>query len=328
MPASTWVAAGLVFTAAVFGTLFLVLVFEGVRSWSKKRRVARRLRPVVLELDHDFDGSSSPIIRERSEEDLGLGAALASRLPLVRDLSALLQQAGLDWSVTSFLAISLGLAVAIGAAAAVVSPSTVAFVFGALIGAPLPLIYVRRRKAQRLAGFEEHFPESVDLLTRAIRAGHPLSAGMKMVAEEAPEVVAREFQQAFEEQRYGLPFQDALLGIPDRIDLMDVRIFATAVLVQREVGGNLAEILDKLAQTVRARFAIRRQLRTYTAQGRLSGYILGALPIVVGLVIFLVNREYMMTLVTEGVGRFMILVALILQIFGYLWIRKIVNIEI
>ena len=148
------------------------------------------------------------------------------------------------------------------------------------------------------------------------------------VAEEAPDPINEEFHETFEQQRFGLPFEDALLGLTDRVDLVDVRIFATAVLVQREVGGNLAEVLDNLARTIRARFAIRRQLRVYTAQGRLSGYVLGALPIMVGIAIFLLDREYMMTLFSSGVGRIAVVLALVLQVIGYLWIRKIVNIEI
>ncbi len=327
MQTSSWFAAGLVFAAAAFGTLFLVLVWETFGGWLKRRQVARRLRPVVLDVSQAGDSGTS-VVRRPDEENLGVSWVVVSRIPILRDMAVMLRQAGLTWTVPTFLLTSLGAALSIGSALAVLAPSTMAFVVGAVAGGAAPVLYVRRRRQQRIMAFEEHFPEAVDLLTRAIRAGHPLSAGMKMVAEEAPEVVASEFQQAFEEQRYGLPFQDALMGIPDRVDLMDVRIFATAVLVQREVGGNLAEILDKLAQTIRARFAIRRQLRTYTAQGRLSGYILGGLPIVVGLVIFLVNREYMMTLFTSGIGRLMVLAAMILQIFGYLWIRKIVNIEI
>jgi tight adherence protein B len=151
---------------------------------------------------------------------------------------------------------------------------------------------------------------------------------MKMVADEAPEPNASEFRTVFEEQRFGLPFEDALIAMADRIDLVDVRIFVTAVLIQREVGGNLAEILDKIAQTVRARFTILRQLRVYTAQGRLSGYVLAALPIVMAIAIYFLDREYIMLLYTETMGRYLVIAAVIMQIIGYLWIRKIVDIEI
>jgi tight adherence protein B len=149
-----------------------------------------------------------------------------------------------------------------------------------------------------------------------------------MVSEETKDPIAGEFRQIFEEQRFGLPFEEALLGMADRNELGDVRIFVTALLVQREVGGNLAEILDKISHTIRARFTIRRQLRVFTAQGRLSGYVLGAMPIVVGLGLYALNPEYIALLFTETIGRFLLIGALTMQIIGYLWIRKIVNIEI
>ena len=141
-------------------------------------------------------------------------------------------------------------------------------------------------------------------------------------------MVAEEFRQTFEEQRFGLPFNDALLGLVDRVNLVDVRIFTIAVLIQREVGGNLAEILDNLAETIRGRFYIRRQLRVYTAQGRMSGYALAALPIVVGTAAFLIDREYFSLLFTTAAGRLAIFIAIVLQIMGVFWIRKIIDIYI
>ena len=149
-----------------------------------------------------------------------------------------------------------------------------------------------------------------------------------MVADEGPERVSDEFRKSFEEHRFGLSFDDALLGMVDRVGLVDVRIFATAVLIQRESGGNLAEILDKLGSTIRGRFAIRRQLRVYTVQGRLSGYTLAALPVVVGFMIYLIEPDYIMILFNETIGRVLLVAGLVLQFIGYLWIRKIVNIEI
>jgi tight adherence protein B len=163
---------------------------------------------------------------------------------------------------------------------------------------------------------------------RAIRAGHPLSSGLKMVADEAAEPIAGEFRRVFEEQRFGMPFDDTLLGLADRVPIVDTRILVTAILIQREVGGNLAEVLDKISSVIRDRFQIRRQIRTYTAQGRMSGYVLGALPIVVGSVILALSPDYMLTLFREPIGRLMLGAAAVLQVTGYMWIRKITNIEI
>jgi tight adherence protein B len=149
-----------------------------------------------------------------------------------------------------------------------------------------------------------------------------------MAADDGAEPVAGEFRRIFEEQRFGLPLQDSLLGMADRVDLVDVRILVTAILIQREVGGNLAEILDNLAAVVRARFTIRRQLRVYTAQGRMTGYLLAALPLILFSILYMLNPSYMSILFTDPTGRLLIGVAVSMQIVGLIWIRKIINIEI
>jgi tight adherence protein B len=312
-------AAFLIFVAVALGTLSIVLVIEVSRGFVRRRAVTKRLEPIARGAER---ATAQGLLKE------GTGGGRSAALPVLRDIANLLDQARVQWSVGTYVLMTLGLLFAFGFAGLLLSGSLIVATIAAVIGAFLPYLIARRKATMRLYRFEEHFPEAIDLLTRAIRAGHPLSAGMRMVAEEAPEPIAEEFHETFEQQRFGLPFEDALLGLTDRVNLVDVRIFATAVLVQREVGGNLAEVLENLARTIRARFAIRRQLRVYTAQGRLSGYVLGALPILVGLAIFFLDREYMMTLFTSPIGRFAVVLAVIMQIIGYLWIRKIVNIEI
>jgi tight adherence protein B len=197
-----------------------------------------------------------------------------------------------------------------------------------VVGGMLPSMYVRHRRTQRLNAFEEFLPESIDLVGRALRAGHPLSAGFKMAADDGPEPVAGEFRRIFEEQRFGLPLQDSLLGMADRINLVDVRILVTAILIQREVGGNLAEILDNLSTVVRERFTIRRQVRVYTAQGRMTGYLLSALPLIIFAILYTINGKYMSILFTDPVGKILVGIALSMQLIGFIWIRKIIKIEI
>jgi tight adherence protein B len=192
----------------------------------------------------------------------------------------------------------------------------------------LPNLYVRRRRRKRFNAFEEMLPEAIDLVGRALRAGHPLTAGFKMAADDGAEPVAGEFRRIFEEQRFGLPLQESLLGMADRVDLVDVRILVTAILIQREVGGNLAEILDNLAEVVRARFTIRRQLRVFTAQGRMTGYLLAALPLILFSILYMLNPGYMSIMFTDPIGKILIAVAVSMQFIGLLWIRKIINIEI
>jgi tight adherence protein B len=148
-----------------------------------------------------------------------------------------------------------------------------------------------------------------------------------MVADEIPDPAGTEFRRVYEQNRFGLALQDALLSLGDRVGIIDLRIFITAVLIQREVGGNLAEILDKIAYTIRERFKIRRQIRTHTAQGRMTGYLLAGLPIGTGLVFLLLNPEYMLTLFRDPLGHFFIGVGVFLQIIGFFWIRKVVDVE-
>jgi tight adherence protein B len=223
---------------------------------------------------------------------------------------------------------TIGLTVALGLATLAFTRYWPAAILAAFFGAILPYAVVRRKRGKRLYAFEEQLPEAIDLLGRAIRAGHPLTAGMKMVADETSEPISSEFRRTHEENRFGLPFEDALLAMADRVSIVDVRILTTAILIQREVGGNLAEVLDNLANVIRVRFTIRRQLRVYTAQGRFSGYVLALLPIAVGTAIYHLNPSYMKLLFTDPMGKLMLLTAVVFQIIGFLWIRKIVDIEI
>ena len=327
MSMSAGLTAILVFCAVVFGTLSLALMGEVLRDWMRRREVAKRLQPALLNPDEVRDRRSDDLIREFGGSE-GFLAALARGFPGMERTTALLREARSDWAPETFLFISVGIAFGLGAATLLVTGLLIAGAGAAALGALMPYLVLRHKRNSRIMRFEEEFPESIDLLTRAIRAGHPLSSGMQMVADEGPPTVAEEFRQTFEEQRFGLPFDDALLGMVDRTSLVDVRIFVIAVLIQREVGGNLAEILDNLANTIRGRFYIRRQLRVYTAQGRLSGYTLAALPIVVGILSFLMQPDHMGLLFSSTVGWFMVGVALLLQLMGGLWIRKIIDIEI
>lgn len=328
---TVWVPALLLFGAAAFGTLGLVLVWELAREWWEERAVRRQLDALLLSVGEEEALHSQQrrhMLRRPGSEPLEGWSSAFRSLRGVRASIALLEEANVKWSPLTFYVLTLGSAIALGGVALTVTGSTLISGIIAACGASLPYMYLRRRRRLVAEAFEREFPDALDLLTRAIRAGHPLTAGLRMVADEGPPRAAEEFRKSFEEHRFGLPFEDTLLGLVDRVGLVDVRIFATAVLIQRESGGNLAEILDKLASTIRDRFSIRRQLRTYTAQGRLSGYTLAALPIVVGFLIFLIEPSYVGVLFDEAVGRLLLAVGLTLQIIGYFWIRKIVDIEI
>jgi tight adherence protein B len=324
LPTSTLVSAGLIFLAVALGTVSLALFLELAQERNRQRKVLDQLRS----FDEALSEGSQGLFRGAKAARSRMLQGIAARTPAFADLELLLQQAGTSWTMEVFLIASVGISAALGIATLILSRLWPVAVVAAVFGALLPYLRVRGIRKRRLGAFEAGLPEAIDLLGRAIRAGHPLSSGLKMVADETQEPIAGEFRRAFEEQRFGLPFDDAIVAMADRITLIDVRILVTAILIQREVGGNLAEVLDNLASVIRARFTIRRQLRTYTAQGRISGYVLAVLPIAVGTIIFLLNPEYMKVLFNNGIGQFMLVVAVVMQIIGYLWIRKIVNIEI
>lgn len=192
--------------------------------------------------------------------------------------------------------------------------------------APFGVISFKRRR--RLRRFEERFPEALDLLGRAVRAGHAFTTGMEMIAKESPEPIAFEFRKTFEEQNFGLPLRDALLNMTDRVPLVDVRFFVTALLVQKETGGNLAEILDNLARVIRDRFRIYREVRTKTAQGRLTAMILIALPPIMMAVLGVINPSYLRVLFEDPKGPTVLAIAGTLQLIGSAIIWKIIHIEV
>ena len=311
------------FAAVVFGTVAIIFLWEGLRSARRHSEVMQRLE----DAREEGDEAVRSLFRTDDSVARGALAAIAAFGPF-KDIGLELRRAGLKLSPVSFIIMIVGAAIAGALVPWIITRNPFAAIAIAITASMIPVLYLKQRRRRRVSQFEEQFPEAIDLMGRAIRAGHPLSAGIRMVSEEAKDPIANEFRQIFEEQRFGLPFEEALLGFADRNELGDVRIFVTALLVQREVGGNLGEILDKISTTIRARFTIRRQLRVYTAQGRLSGYVLGAMPIVVGLGLYALNPEYISLLFTEVIGRFLLIGAIVMQIIGYLWIRRIVNIEI
>ena len=200
-------------------------------------------------------------------------------------------------------------------------------IIGIAVGA-IPFGVVAWMRNRRLRKFEEHFPEALDLLGRAVRAGHAFTTGLEMIAKDSPEPIAGEFRTTFEEQNFGLPLRDAMLNLAERVPLVDVRFFITALLIQKETGGNLAEILDGLAHVIRDRFRIYRDVHTRTAQGRLTAVILIALPVVMFLVLRVVNRDYVQILFDDPLGPTILAVTAGMQIVGSIILWKIINIEV
>jgi tight adherence protein B len=324
LPATTLVPAALIFLAVAFGTISLALVVDIIQERRRRGDALRQLR----DFTNNPHGDGPGLLRGLEGQIPEWLAPIAERVPAFEDAHLMIEQAGSAMTLSRFLVISGGLAIGLGLGVLVLTLRWPAGIIAAAVGGLAPYVILRRKRSKRFYKFEEQLPEAIDMLGRAIRAGHPLSSGLKMVADEAKDPVAGEFRRTHEEHRFGLAFEDAMLAMADRVGIVDVRILVTAILIQREVGGNLAEVLDNLASVIRARFNIRRQLRVYTAQGRFSGYVLAVLPIAVGAAIYSLNPPYMKLLFTDPMGKLMVAFAVIFQIIGFLWIRKIVNIEI
>ena len=239
-----------------------------------------------------------------------------------------IEQSGMKASISGVLIVALVLAVLMAFVAGMVTRSPWGLPVGAALGFGLPFMVLNIKRGRRMRTFEEQFPEALDLIGRALKAGHAFATGLKMAADELPEPVGPEFRKTFDEQNFGLPLKDALDNLARRIPLLDVRFFTTAVLIQRETGGNLAEILENLAHVVRERFKILRQVRVHTAHGRLTGYVLLALPVVLAMALMFINPDHMNLLFREPLGQGMLITAMCMQAVGYFWIKQVVKIEV
>ena len=242
-------------------------------------------------------------------------------------MQRLISQAGLDISVGTLLLLILCAGAAGFTITFWITRMMIMALIAMLLAAWIPLMYVRWKRNQRMKQFEEQFPEAVDLIARTLRAGHAFTTGVKLAAEELPEPVASEFQLLYDRQNFGLPLPDALRGFAARVPILDARFFATAVLTQREAGGNLAEVLDNLGGVIRERFKVKRQVRVMSAHGRMTGWVLATLPPGLAVAFMARSPEHFRILLDDPMGPTLIVTAILLQIIGTLIIRKLVNIE-
>ena len=314
---------------AVAAFLAVVLCLEGLYNvWASRhspeaRRVAARLEAL----------SQDPVTRasiERTEQ--------AQRLPRLNALIAQTTPGGAlqRWVSASALKVSVAELVALSGLLALVGavlpgmlgkPAVLAAALGLALAA-LPWWRVAHHRQRRIEQIERQLPQALDLMSRAMRAGHAFAAAVRMVAEELPEPLGRDFRILFDEINYGVPTHEALVRLAERVPLPDVSYFAVAVTIQRDSGGNLAELLDKIATIVRERLKLHGEVRTLSAEGRLSAYILTALPFAVALVVHFTNPRFMAVLWTDPGGLRMVGTALVMMILGVWWMRRIIRIRV
>jgi tight adherence protein B len=301
--------------------------------WRERRETANTLRRLNAPklVDASQRRPAGPRLIDTADEVRGrLAAGLLDRLRLKAAAERLLERAALKWGAVGLLHRSAALFLAVFAAVTLASGNRLplAALAAASVAALLPLAYARRSAAARLRKFEEQFPEALEFLSRSMRAGHAFSVALDLVHREFPDPLASEFRRAFEEQNLGQPIDIVLRKLTERVPSMDVRFFAAAVVLQKRTGGNLAELLDKLAYIIRERFKLRARIRAVSAQGLMSGRILASIPLAVALLMFVVNPNYARFFVADPAGHQLLAVGLGLQLVGYAIIRKIVAIEV
>ena len=315
---------------SIFGTI-LVAVAIGVSVLESQRQ--RQLKSVLSQLrGGEAEEKYAPVILIDAKHSGDHWArALLSRLNLLEVFETHLRQSGLDWPLSGLL-VAMAVGGALGFLAGYLSNALIFPLLSELglmagLGAT-PYFYVLWKRSKRLALFEEQFPESLDFIARAMRSGHAFSVSLEMLGEETPEPLGREFRTLFNEQNLGAPLEVALENLAYRVPLLDVRFFVSVVLLQRTTGGNLAEILTRLAYLIRERFRLKGQVRAASAHGRITAAVLTALPIVTVLILRFIAPGYEESMAKDSDGKWLIVGAILGQLLGYLVMKKIINIKV
>ncbi len=314
-----------VFVAIVLGMSGLYLWWDSRHSQTAKR-LSQRLKMALLSSARH--GGDESILKQRVLAESPEVAAMLGRLPRIHQLDLILLQSGLNWSAGRFLALTLGLPVVVIVGASLLNPPWMATLALAVAAGSLPSFYLMYRRTRRLLRLEAQLPEATDLISRALRAGHSLPSALEMAGDELPQPIGPELAIVFGQINYGVSMNDALAGLIDRVPVDDLRYLVIAILIQRESGGNLAEILDNVGTLIRKRLQLLDKVRVLSAEGRLGGWILTALPPAMAVVVYQLNPELMSTLWKDPVGIHMMWYAIAMTCFGVLWIRHIVRIHI
>jgi tight adherence protein B len=256
-----------------------------------------------------------------------LDATLRRGQGLLQPLELLIEQSGNRMTVSTFLLLSATCGLASGYLVMKFTGSAALALGVAALAMSVPTNVLRYMRTRRMLKFEEQFPEALALISRALKAGHTFTTGLAMVAEEMPAPIGPEFKLLYDQQNYGMPLPDAMKEFARRVLLLDARFFVTAVMIQRESGGNLSEILDNIGSVIRDRFKVKRQIRTVSAHARMTGFVLIGVPPALAFMLFLLNPNHLRTLTGSTLGMQLIYAAVILQVLGTLTIRKMVKLE-
>jgi tight adherence protein B len=311
---------------SIMGLFFLFFPSEGRRDALFRMRL-ENLATIGMNAPGRDAGKDS-VFRHPFLQNSWAQRILGLSVPALTDIVSRLEQAGLKIRARHFVELWITFFVLGGVVGWGYSTTKIGFVIGAGIGGLLPYLFLVQKTRMRRKAFENQFPETLRFLATSLKAGHALPASIRMLGEELPPPACEEFQKVAEESNLGLNIEEALKNLLHRMENPDLHFFVTAVMIQRETGGNLAELLEQLDSLIRERFKIRRQIKAITAPGRMTGILLGFLPIGVGAAFSVLNPTYMAPLWETELGRYMLYGVFVLQVAGYLVIRKIVNIRI
>ncbi len=320
-------------TIFIFGLLmFLVSVFflesmlYAIRTIKNpdRNKIRNRLRALSVKDATDV----SDILRKRSLSEVpGLNRILSS-LPVAKQLDRLLEQANVQYPLGFFVLLTLVLASAgfLGTSFATRNPG-ISLIVGGILGA-IPFYYVCSKKKRRMNKLESQLPDGLELIGRALRAGHAFSSGLRLTADEFDDPLGTEFGKTLDEINFGVSVPDALKNLAGRVDSQDLRYFIVSVIIQREAGGNLAEIMDKIGHIIRERFKLRGKIRVLSAEGRMTAIILAALPFLVIIALHFMNPNYIHTLLTEPSGKIISAVAALMMVVGILVMKKLIRVKV
>jgi tight adherence protein B len=315
----------LLFGLVLIISFFLVMMLT--RPSDAERRVQQRIANIETG-GAPLADEPTDLMKRVSYSDIEWLDYLFRRLAITRNLNTLLTQANSSWSVGRLVAGTLVILFVVGWVSGLWLTSIPIRLALAVALAFLPYLWMRFQRDMRFRKFDNLLPDAIDLITRALRAGHSVSSAIEMVGQEVPEPIGPEFRKVFEQQNFGLPFRDSLEDLAKRIPISDLQFLVTAILVQKETGGNLVEVLDKTSAVIRERLRLKGELRIYTAQGRLTGWILGLLPFIMFVLLSLVNSNYTRILIEDPVGQQLVIAGMILMGIGFYTIRKIVDIKV
>jgi tight adherence protein B len=314
----------LIFIAAFLIVLAIYLNVVAVKD-SPKAHLRRRLRHVAMSND---SGGMPLDVRADILKETPPFERLMNSIPLFCRLDSRLDRSGLAITLANFLAVVIGLGLAGFIICFIFTRNIYLSLASGILLLLVPFFYMEYKKREREVKFTEMFPDALSMISRSLRSGHSFTSAIELVGAEVSDPVGKLFKTAYDQQVLGLRINDTLNNLNNRIDSLDLRFFTTAADINREVGGNFAEILDKLADTIRERIKIRRQLKVHTAQGRMTGYILAAMPIIVFFLMNFMIPGYQKNLLENDTGRTILIFAAVMQVIGFLVIRRIINIRI